>query len=117
MELRPLKNDHDLDIAIEEMGLLWGSEIDTIDGDRLEVIALLIDAYESKHYPISPPNPIDAIKFRMEQSGLTRGDLIPYLGSKSRVSEILNHKRSLSMQMIKNLHTGLHIPLESLMSI
>ena len=117
MELRPLKNNHDLDIAIEEMGLLWGSEKDTTDGDRLEVIALLVDAYESKYYPISPPNPIDAIKFRMEQSGLTRGDLEPYLGSKSRVSEILNHKRNLSIQMIKKLHTGLHIPLESLISI
>jgi len=114
IELRPLKNDTDLDLAINEMGILWGSEEDTTKGDRLEMIALLIKAYENKHYPISPPNPIDAIKFRMEQDGLNRRDLEPYLGSKSRVSEILNNKRNLTINMIRRLHTGLNIPLESL---
>jgi len=114
IELRPLKNDIDLDLAIDEMSDLWESEEDTEKGDRLEIIALLVEAYENKHYPINPPNPIDAIKFRMEQEGLNRSDLEPYLGSKSRVSEILNNKRNLTLNMIRRLHTGLNIPLESL---
>ena len=117
MELKPIKNDADLDMALAEMTNLWGSGKDTVDGDRLEVIALLVDAYETKNYPISPPNPVDAIKFRMEQSKLTRRDLEPYIGGKSRVSEILNCKRNLSLRMIRNLHNGLNIPLKSLISV
>lgn len=116
MELKPIKNDTELEMALAEMASLWGSEKDTPAGDRLEVIALLIAAYETKNYPISPPNPVDAIKFRMEQDQLTRRDLEPYIGGKSRVSEILNHKRKLSLRMIRNLHKGLHIPLESLIA-
>lgn len=114
MDLKPIKNDIDLDNALFEMEQLWGSEPDTKEGDRLEIIALLVNDYESKHYPISPPDPISAIQFRMEQEGLNRKDLERYIGSKGRVSEVLNGKRPLSLNMIKRLHSGLHIPLESL---
>ncbi|MDM8547585.1 helix-turn-helix domain-containing protein [Candidatus Venteria ishoeyi] len=112
-----LRTDDELNAALAEMERLWGSAPNTPDGDRLEVIALLVENYESKHYSITPPDPVEAIKFRMDQAGLTRKDLEPYIGSKGRVSEVLNHKRSLSLKMIRNLHNGLHIPLESLITV
>lgn len=114
MDLKPIRNDTELDTALTEMSCLWGSEPGTPEGDKLEVLALLINDYETKHYPIDPPDPIEAIKFRMEQGGLTRKDLAPYLGGKNRVSEVLSGKRRLSIKMIQKLHQGLGIPLESL---
>ena len=95
---------------------LWGSEPNTPKGDKLDILITLVEAYERDHYPISPPDPVEAIKFRMDQLGLTRRDLEAYLGSRGRVSEILNYKRELSITMIRELHSHLDIPLESLVS-
>lgn len=114
MDLKLIKNDAELEEALAEMSRLWNCEPGTHEEDKLDVLALLVDAYETKHYPIDPPDPIEAIKFRMEQGGLTRKDLEPYLGGKNRVSEVLNGKRRLSIGMIQKLHQGLNIPLESL---
>ena len=87
---------------------------DTREGDRLAVLATLVEAYEEKHHPISPPNPIDAIRYYMESRGLTRSDMEQFIGSRARVSEVLNRKRALTMEMIRNLHKGLGIPAEVL---
>ena len=117
MIIKPIKTDTDYEMALARIEELWGSDIDTPEGDELEVLFTLVEAFEAKHYPIEPPNPIEAIKFEMEIRGLTRKDLEPYIGSRGRVSEVLNHKRSLSIEMIRNLHKGLKIPLESLIGV
>lgn len=117
MTIKPIKNDVDYEIVLARIEALWGSDIDTLEGDELEVLFTLVEAYEAKHYSIDPPNPIEAIKFEMEIRGLTRKDLEPYIGSRGRVSEVLNHKRNLSIEMIRNLHKGLNIPLESLIGL
>ena len=114
MDIQPIKTEADYDRALAEINVLWGAEPDTLDGDRLDILMTLVEAYETKHYPIDPPDPVDAILFRMEQQGLTRKDLEPILGSRSRVSEVLNRKRTLSLDMIRSLHKFLNIPLESL---
>ncbi|PCJ12630.1 MAG: hypothetical protein COB04_17485 [Gammaproteobacteria bacterium] len=114
MKIKPIKTVDDYDSAIARVELLWGSKPDTLKGDILDVLITLIDAYERDHYPIDPPDPIEAIKFRMEQSGLNRKDLEPFIGSRGRVSEVLNRKRDLSLKMIRELHVNLQIPLESL---
>ena len=88
---------------------MWGAKSGTLKGDRLDVLVTLIDAYEAQHYPMDPPDPIAAIKFRMEQQGLTRKDLEPMIGGRGRVAEILNRKRSLSIDMIRHLHDRLGI--------
>ena len=114
MEIRPIKTEQDYDAALEEVEALWGAEADSPEGDKLDVLITLIEAYEAKHHPIAPPDPVEAILFRMEQAGLQRKDLEPYIGHSGRVSEVLNHKRPLTLEMIRKLWTGLHIPLESL---
>lgn len=114
MEIRPVKTESDYEAALEEIDRLWGSPEGTEDGDRLDVLLVLVEDYESKHHPIDPPDPIEAIKFRMDQMNLTRKDLEPLIGSRGRVSEVLNRRRSLSLLMIRRLHSELHIPLESL---
>lgn len=114
MEIRPIKTEQDYDAALEEVEALWGAEADSPEGDKLDVLITLIEAYEAKHHPIDPPDPVEAILFRMEQAGLQRKDLEPYIGHSGRVSEVLNHKRPLTLEMIRKLWTGLHIPLESL---
>lgn len=114
MNLRLIKNEAELQAALEEMARLWGSAPGTPEGDTLDILGLLVNAYESAHYPIDPPDPVEAIKFRMEQGGVTRKELEGYLGGKNRVSEILSGKRGLSVKMISRLHHGLKIPLESL---
>ncbi len=114
MNIQPIKTEVDYDRALAEIDALWGAEPDTRKGDRLDILMTLVEAYESKHHSIDPPDPIDAIIFRMEQQGLTRKDLEPILGSRSRVSEVLNRKRTLSLEMIRRLHKQLNIPLESL---
>ena len=93
-----------------------GLEVGTTEGDRLDVLLVLIDDYESKRHPIDPPDAIDAIKFRMEQMNLTRKDLEPLIGPRGRVAEVLNRRRPLSLSMIRSLHHKLHIPLESLIA-
>lgn len=114
MNIKPIKNDDDLAAAVFRMRGLRGAQPNTPAGDEMEILAALVEAYEGKHHDITPPDPIEAIKFRMEQMGLKDSDLTPFLGQRSRVSEILNKKRSLSLKMIRNLHRGLNIPLESL---
>ncbi|WP_454887388.1 helix-turn-helix domain-containing protein [Sphingomonas oryzagri] len=88
---------------------LWGAKSGTPEGDRLDVLVTLVEAYEAKHYPMDPPDPIEAIRFRMEQQGLTRKDLEPMIGTRNRIAEVLNRKRSLSIEMIRRLHDGLGI--------
>jgi len=114
MDIQPIKTEADYDRALAEINTLWGSEPDTQEGDRLDILMTLVEAYETRHHSIDPPDPVDAILFRMEQQGLTRKDLEPIIGSRSRVSEVLNRKRTLSLEMIRNLHKRLNIPLESL---
>lgn len=115
--IKPIKSEVDYEAALARVETLWGATPDTPEGDELEVLFTLVEAYEAKHYPIAPPDPIEAIKYEMELLNLKRKDLEPYLGSRSRVSEVLNHKRSLSIEMIRKLHKGLGIPLESLVGI
>lgn len=116
MNIQPIHTEADLERAFARMEALWGAEDGTPEADELEVLSILIEKYEDTHYPIGPSDPIEAIKFRMEQQGLTQRDLEPYIGSSGRVSEVLNRKRKLSLRMIKRLHDGLHIPYESLMA-
>ena len=114
MNIRPIKTEADYDVTLERIDALMDAEIDSPEGDELDVLVTLVEAYEAKHYPIDPPDPIEAILFRMEQSGMERRDLEPFIGQSGRVSEILNRRRPLSLDMIRKLWTGLHIPLESL---
>jgi len=113
-ELKPIKTKADYEASLAEMERLWGARSGTPNGNRLDILATLIDAYESDHYPMDPPDPIEAIKFRMEQEGLTRKDLSEILGSRTRVAEILNRRRGLSINMIRRLHEQLGISLEVL---
>ena len=108
-DLKPIRSEADYEEALAEAGRLWGALSGTPDGDRLDILATLIDAYEAQHYPMDPPDPVEAIKFRMEQQGLTRKDLEPLIGTRTRVAEVLNRKRSLSIGMIRRLHDRLGI--------
>lgn len=116
MNIKPIKSDEDLRSAFKRLQIVFQAQEGTPEADEMEVLVTLIEAYENKHYPISPADPVEAIKFRMEQQGLTQKDLEPFIGSSGRVSEVLNHKRRLSLQMVKRLHDGLQIPYESLLS-
>jgi len=116
MKIKPIRNDKDLRQAFKRLEEIFQAKPKTPEYDEMEILATLIEAYENKHYPIGPASPVEAIKFRMEQQGLTPRDLEAYIGKSGRVSEVLNGKRSLSMRMIKNLHDGLRIPYESLLS-
>src|SRR6266581_4879437 len=102
-EVKPIRTKRDYEAALKEVERLWGAKTGTSDGDRLDVLATLIDAYEAEHYPMDPPDPIEAIKFRMEQQGLSRKDMEPVIGTRTRVAEVLNRRRSLSIEMIRNL--------------
>lgn len=113
-ELKPIRTEADYEAALTEVERLWGSRSGNPEGDRLDVLATLIDAYESEHHPMDPPDPIEAIKFRMEQQGLTRKDLEGILGSRTRVAEVLNRRRALSISMIRRLHNKLGISAETL---
>ncbi len=114
MKVKPIRSESDYDAALAEVEKLMDAESGTPRGDRLDVLVTLLEAYEEKHWRLEPPDPIDAIKFRMEQRGLTRRDLEKVLGSRSRVSEILNRKRPLTLEMIRRLHRKLGIPADSL---
>ncbi len=116
MEIRPIKTEQDYNFAISRIEELWGAKKETSDGDELDLLVTLVESYEMKYYPIAPPDPIDAIKFRMEQMGMTNSDMVKYLGSQSRVSEILNKKRKLTLGMIKSLYKELKIPAEILLA-
>lgn len=116
MNIKPIKTEPDYQFTLKRIESLWGAKKDTPEGDELDLLVTLLEAYEMKHFPIAPPDPIDAIKFRMEQMEMTNADLEVYLGSQSRVSEVLNRKRGLSLQMIKKLYRGMKIPAEVLLS-
>jgi HTH-type transcriptional regulator/antitoxin HigA len=114
MQIRPIKTELDYRHALAEVENLMLAEPDSPAGEKLDVLTTLIEAYERKHYPMDFPDPVDAIKFEMERRGLTAADLEPMIGRRNRVYEVLNHKRSLSLQMIWRLHEQLGIPAESL---
>jgi HTH-type transcriptional regulator/antitoxin HigA len=113
-EIRPIRTKRDYEAALTEIERLWGAKAKTPEGDRLDVLATLIDAYETEHYPMDPPDPIEAIKFRMEQQGLTRKDLEAIIGTRTRIAEVLSRKRGLSITMIRRLHERLGISAEVL---
>ena len=116
MEVRPIHSEKDYKAALRELSAFFEDEPKrgTPEGNRFEVLLILVEAYETKHFPIELPDPIEAIKFRMEQAGLTAKDLVPAIGRLNRVYEILNRKRPLTVKMIWNLHEKLGIPAESL---
>ena len=114
MDIKPIRTENDYRVTLKEVEGLMSAEKNTPDGEKLDVLVTLIEAYESQHYPLDFPDPIDAIKFEMEQKGLTVKDLEPMIGKKNRVYEILNRKRSLTLNMIRCLHEKLGIPVESL---
>lgn len=116
MTIKPIRTDDDLQAAFRCLEMVFQAEEGTSEADEREILVALIETYENQHYPIGPADPVEAIKFRMEQQGLTPGDLEPYIGSSGRVSEVLNRKRPLSLRMVKRLHDGLRIPYESLLS-
>lgn len=116
MIIKPIRNDDDLRATFLRLESIFQAEENTPEADEMEVLTTLIEAYEQKHYPIGPADPVEAIKFRMEQQGLTAKDLESYIGPSGRVSEVLNHRRPLSLRMIKRLHEGLRIPYESLLA-
>ena len=114
MNIKPIKTDADYRAALKEVKSLMLAAPDTAEGDQLDVMVTLIEAYEARHFLLDPPNPVAAIKFEMERKGLTVKDLEPMIGKRNRVYEILNRKRSLTLKMICKLHEGLGIPAESL---
>jgi HTH-type transcriptional regulator / antitoxin HigA len=113
-EMKPIRTEADYEATLAEVAALWGAASGTANGDRLDVLATLIDAFEAKHHAMDPPDPIEAIKFRMEQQGLTRKDLEDIIGTRTRIAEVLNRKRSLSIGMIRRLHDRLGISAEIL---
>ena len=116
MNIKPIRNDADLRAAFVRLENIFQAPEGSPEADEMEVLVALVEAYENRHYPIGPADPIEAIKFRMEQQGLAAKDLEPFIGSSGRVSEVLNRKRALSLRMVKRLHDGLKIPYESLLS-
>ncbi|MFV5697888.1 helix-turn-helix domain-containing protein [Flavobacterium sp. ZT3R17] len=114
MEIKPIKTVKDYNQALERLEMIFDAKNGTSEGDELEVLGILIDQYENEHFPIGLPDPIEAIKFRMEQMGYNQNDLANIVGLKSRASEILNRKRKLSLEMIRKLHKVLHIPTDVL---
>jgi HTH-type transcriptional regulator/antitoxin HigA len=116
MTIKPIRNDEDLQRAFRQLEKIFQVEEGAPEADERDVLVTLIEAYENKHYDFGPADPVEAIKFRMEQEGLTARDLEPYIGQSGRVSEVLNRKRPLSLRMVKRLHDGLKIPYESLLA-
>ena len=114
MDIKPIKTKADYRAVLKEIDTLMTAKLHTPEGERLDVLVTLVEAYEAKHYPIDLPDPVEAIKFAMEQRGLTVKDLVPMIGGTNRVYEVLNHKRPLTLQMIRRLHKGLGISAECL---
>jgi HTH-type transcriptional regulator/antitoxin HigA len=112
--IKPIRSERDYQRALSEIEQLMDAEPRTPEGDRLDVLATLVDAWEQKHYRIEAPDPVEAILFAMEQRGLSRKDLEPFIGSRGRVAEVLNRSRTLTLSMIRRLHKGLGIPAEAL---
>ena len=116
MNIKPVKTEKDYNEAIQRIEKLWGAKKNSSKGDELDLLSTIVEAYEMKHFPILPPDPIDAIIFRMEQMNMTKSDIAKYIGSQSRVSEILSRKRQLTLKMVKSLYKGLKIPAEILLA-
>ncbi|BDB52111.1 helix-turn-helix domain-containing protein [Flavobacterium ammonificans] len=114
MEIKLIKTENDYNQALERLEVVFDAKKGTPEGDELELLSILIEQYENTHFPIDMPDPIEAIKFRMEQMGYNQNDLAKIIGLKSRASEILSKKRKLSLEMIRQLHTSLHIPTDVL---
>jgi HTH-type transcriptional regulator/antitoxin HigA len=114
MEIKPIRTEADFEATLKEIDDLWGAPYGSPEGDRLDILATLVEAYEEKQYPILPPDPIEAILHYLESQGLSRIDLEPYLGARAHVSEILNRRRPLSLEMIRKLQKGLGISAEIL---
>lgn len=114
MNIFPIRTEADYEKALSRIEMLMDAEFNTPEGDELDILTTLVENYEAKHFPIPTCDPIEAIRFRMEQMGLEAKDLTPIIGSRSKVSEVLNHKRQLSITMIRNLHAQLNVPYESL---
>jgi HTH-type transcriptional regulator/antitoxin HigA len=117
MDIAPIKSQRDYRKALKDIESLMGAKRNTPEGDRLDVLVTLVEAWERKHYPLDLPDPVEAIKYHMDQNGLQPRDLIPYIGSRNRVHEVLNRKRALTLKMINRLHQELGIPAESLIKI
>jgi HTH-type transcriptional regulator/antitoxin HigA len=117
MQIRPIRTEQDYDEALARITQLMSSAPGSPEGDELDILATLLDAYETKHFPIDAPDPITAIEFRMEQQGLSRKDLEAFIGSRARVSEILTRKRSLTLPMVRRLKHGLGISADLLIDI
>lgn len=116
MEIKPIRSEPDYQDALKEIEKLFESQPGTPEGDRMDVLVTLVEAYEDKHFPIpEPDDPVQVLEYYMQSRGLSRSDLIPYLGSKERVSEVLSRKRGLSLEMIRRLHNNLGIPTDLLM--
>lgn len=116
MEIKPIRSEADYQAALKEIEKILESQPGTPEGDRMDVLVTLVEAYEAKHFPIpEPADPVEVLKYYLESRGLSRSDLVAYLGSKERVSEILNRKRRLSLAMIRRLHNGLGIPADLIM--
>ncbi len=115
MKMKVLKTEDEYNQALKRLEVIFDAPIDSPEGDEADLLGLLIEKYEDEHYPIDPPDPIEAIKFRMEQMDLSKSDLAKIIGYKSRVSEVLSRKRKLTLTMIKKLHDTLKIPYDSLM--
>ena len=116
MNIKPIRNDDDLTAVFRRLEFIFQAEEHTPEADERDVLVTLVEAYENKHYDFGRADPVEAIKFRMEQQGLTARDLEPFIGPSGRVSEVLNRKRRLSLRMVKSLHDGLKIPYESLLA-
>jgi HTH-type transcriptional regulator/antitoxin HigA len=117
MDIAPIKSQRDYRRILKEIEGLMGARRNTREGDRLDVLVTLVEAWERKHYPLDLPDPVEAIKYHMEQNGLQPRDLIPFIGNRNRVHEVLNRKRDLTLNMIRQLHEGLGIPAESLIKL
>jgi len=117
MDITPIKTKRDYRRALKEIEGLMAAKRGTPEGDRLDILVTLVEAWEAKHYPLDLPDPVEAIKYHMEQQGLAPKDLVPYIGSRNRVYEVLNRKRPLTLKMVWRLHTGLGIPAESLIKV
>jgi HTH-type transcriptional regulator/antitoxin HigA len=116
MDIKVLKTEEDYHLALKRLDEIFHAPTDSKEGDEAELLSILIEKYEDEHYPIEAPDPIEAIKFRMEQMGMTKKELAEIIGYKSRVSEIFSRKRKLTLKMIRNLHDKLKIPYESLIA-
>ncbi len=116
MNIKPIRNEKDYDLTLQRVDLLMDAEFGSKAFDELDILTTLVENYEAKHYPIDTPDPIEAIKFRMEQEGLKQKDLVKIFGNKVRVSEILNKKGKLTLDMIRNINQDLDIPFESLLN-